>query len=242
MNEVNYTHSTEFHNEKAALSVLPYVFKLAPVKSIIDIGCGTGSWLSASKKLGIKEVKGIDGIKVDESIFLLEEDEFILHNLKEPLLPGKRFDLCICLEVVEHLPGSAADNMIDIMTDHADLILFSAAIPDQTGDHHINEQWPDYWQKKFKAKGFYAYDILRPMFWDNEDVDWWYRQNLLLYATKDKARELGDPEEKVLSLVHPELLKMKEADLVRAKFLIKDHIEKPRFFSALKKVYRSFTT
>lgn len=212
-NEVNYFHSEEFHNEKAALEILPYLQSVVEFKSIIDIGCGTGSWLSAAKKTGVNEVFGIDGIRVKDEMLKIEDTEFKLHNLTKPLNLNRKFDLAICLEVVEHLPHEAAENIIDIITQHSNLVLFAAAIPYQTGDHHINEQWPNYWQQVFLKKGFYPYDILRAKFWENDNIDWWYRQNMVIYCSEKSNSFLGESDASVLSLVHPELLKMKETQV-----------------------------
>ncbi len=209
---INYFHDEEFHNETAANEILPYVFKRLAVTEAIDFGCGTGSWLSAAKKLGVKKVIGVDGIRVDQEIFKLNEDEFIHHDLKKPLNLNKKFDLAICLEVVEHLPDSAASNIIEMITNHADVVLFSAAVPNQTGDHHINEQWPMYWEKLFSTKGYKPYDVLRHVFWDNPKVDWWYKQNILIYA-KVNLDTFGQASDKVLSIIHPEMIRMKQEEI-----------------------------
>lgn len=238
MEIINYTHHEDFHNEKAALEVLPFVFNLKQIRSVIDIGCGLGTWLSAAKKLGVKEVKGIDGIRVTDKMFKLDNDEFTQHDLSKRLRLNRKYDLGICLEVVEHLPESAADNLIDIITEHSDFILFSAAIPNQTGDHHYNEQWPSYWQEKFEKKAFYPYDIIRNQFWENENVDWWYRQNMILYG-KGIYTGLGACTKTIPRLVHPELLNSKEEQIKHLNRLVIDHIFHPRFFSSIKKVIMS---
>jgi hypothetical protein len=86
----------------------------------------------------------------------------------------RKYDLAICLEVAEHLPVSSAGTLVDSITRASDLILFSAAIPLQTGTHHINEQWQDYWAALFDQRGFVASDIVRPAIWGRPDVRWWY--------------------------------------------------------------------
>lgn len=236
---INYWHDESFHNEKAALEILPYVFNLLTINSIIDIGCGTGSWLSAAKKLNINEVKGVDGIEVKQPLMKLESNEFLKHDLRIPLNLNKKFDLCICLEVVEHLPIDCADTIIETITNHSDFILFSAAIPTQTGDHHFNEQWPSYWQEKFKSRGYFPLDILRLKFWNNEQVDWWYRQNILLYTNDENLNKKFSSPETVLPLVHPELLKLKNQVISYQDNIIQDQVYNPRILSALKKVYQS---
>ncbi len=70
----------------------------------------------------------------------------------------------------------------------APAVLFSAAVPHQEGEHHINEQWPDYWAKRFLSKGYVPIDCLRKQLWDNDEIDWWYAQNLIMFV---KQSDLG---------------------------------------------------
>ena len=203
MGKINYHHTNEIHNSKDALEVLPFVFNYIFPKSIVDIGCGNGSWLEAAKILGIKNVKGVDGIKADKNDLLIEEFEFLLHDLTTPLALNKKFDLAISLEVAEHLPESASDTFIANICRHSDVVLFSAAIPNQGGQFHINEQWPEYWHLKFKVHGFFAYDILRQEFWDHKNVLWWYSQNMIIYAKENAFDQNMAPNKKVNGLVHP---------------------------------------
>lgn len=80
----------------------------------------------------------------------------------------------------------------------------------QGGQYHVNEQWPNYWNEKFIDNGYEAYDILRNHFWNNENVFWWYKQNMVIYA---KRGTLANPQfqsdEIVKSLVHPDLYNKK---------------------------------
>src|SRR5690606_6408407 len=118
--------------------------------------------------------------------------------------------MAISLEVAEHLPEDAADIFVDSLTKHASVILFSAAIPQQGGQNHLNEQWPNYWNEKFRKKGFQAFDILRNKFWENENVRWWYRQNMMLYAREGEAAfNEFEPSKNILSYIHPRLYQKK---------------------------------
>lgn len=209
MGEIKYQHTNDIHNSKDALEILPFVFKYITPKSIIDIGCGNGSWLAAAKILHVKEVLGVDGIKVDNNDLLLEEKEFLKHDLTKPLQLDKKFDLAISLEVAEHLPESASNTFVETICNHSDVVLFSAAIPNQGGQFHINEQWPEYWHQKFIAHGFFAYDILRQEFWDHKNVLWWYSQNMIIYAKKNILDTWFIPNNKVNGLVHPSSYKRK---------------------------------
>lgn len=205
MIDKTYIHEEAVHNYKAAKIVLPILIQSFSHKSILDVGCGTGTWLKVAKELGVHEVVGIDGEYVDRSLLLqnLDEKEFLATDLSFPFQLNRQFDLLICLEVAEHLKESSADTFVSSLILHSDLILFSAAIPLQGGQNHLNEQTPDYWIKKFRDHGFYVYDPIRPLVWDSEDVDVWYKQNIFLFSRK----KLELPSPKYTHIVHPELFR-----------------------------------
>ncbi|MBC7913678.1 MAG: class I SAM-dependent methyltransferase [Pyrinomonadaceae bacterium] len=240
MTEINYIHTEDIHNHKSAEEILPYIFNLIKPVSVIDVGCGTGSWLSVAKKLGAKTVLGVDGIYIGTQMLCIEKEEFKLQDLTLPLHTDTKYDLAICLEVAEHLPETAADNLIEILTQHSDIILFSAAIPRQEGQFHINEQWPDYWQNKFEKKGYSAFDILRDNFWNNENVEWWYKQNMFIYSKPENGHILGPQvaDKEIIARVHPELFKLQiERQLKQEEYFrqfMKDRIWNPKFIPALR--------
>lgn len=91
-----------------------------------------------------------------------------------------------------------------------DLVLFTAALPNQGGTNHLNEQWPGYWAALFAEHGFSCFDVLRPRTWNRDDCDWWYVHNVLLFArggtpAHAAASRLGPPCTPA-SLVHPRML------------------------------------
>jgi len=202
-----YVHDEIVHNPEAASQILPILFEFYRPNSIIDVGCGLGNWIEVAKKLGINDIIGVDGNYVNRSLLKISEKEFVEMNLLESFDLGRKFDMAICLEVAEHLPKSSADILIESLTRHSDVILFSAAIPGQGGQNHFNEQWPDYWQSKFEKNGFEMIDFFRPKIWNNKKIERWYRQNLFLVVKKEHSlSRLGN--NLGLSLVHPELLEI----------------------------------
>ena len=82
----------------------------------------------------------------------------------------------------EHLSPGRADGFVADLCRLAPLVLFSAAIPHQGGDHHVNEQWQSYWAERFGALSYRPIDLVRPAIWKDERIPWFYRQNYLLYA------------------------------------------------------------
>jgi hypothetical protein len=158
----------------------------------------------------VKEVLGIDGIQVSPNEMNIEPSEFCKKNLTSFFDLEKKYDLLISLEVAEHLPENAANTFIKSLTNHSDYILFSAAIPGQGGQYHINEQWPNYWNEKFIENGYEAYDILRNHFWNNKNVFWWYKQNMILYVKQNSGTMTNFKSNNyVSSIVHPDLYNKK---------------------------------
>ena len=192
-----YTHSSQQHNLLAPTEIVPVLISMVKPASVLDVGCGTGTWLKVFALHGIKDLTGVDGPYVDRSSLQIDSDRFIAADLRNPLSLGRKFDLVVSLEVAEHLPESSADAFIQSLVAHGDVILFSAAVPGQGGQNHVNEQWPQYWAEKFKTHGFYFHDVIRPLFWNNPKVDWWYKQNTFLVT-----RERSDSP--VVTYVHPE--------------------------------------
>jgi SAM-dependent methyltransferase len=200
-----YIHSEAVHNLNAAREVVPIVLQLTKSTSVVDIGCGTGTWLKVFEENGVNDYLGVDGDYVERSMLKIPDRLFHAHDLTKPLILSRKFDIVISLEVAEHLPEQCANIFVESLVRHSDVILFSAAIPGQGGQHHLNEQWPEYWQKKFEQFGFYFHDVIRPEIWSNERVDFWYRQNIFL-VKREKPIRNPFPS---LSMVHPQLYQLK---------------------------------
>lgn len=201
-----YYQSIKEDSAQSALEVAPLILKLFTPGSVVDVGCGTGTWAKAYREAGAR-ILGIDGRHVRDDQLLINPGEFQRHDLTLPLRLGLRFDLVNCLEVAEHLPGDRAQTFVEDLCRLGDVVVFSAAIPGQGGTHHINEQWPSYWIAHFRANGFRALDCLRASIWDNQRVAWWYAQNMFAFVKESRAD--GFPEAARMSrpgpvdLVHP---------------------------------------
>jgi SAM-dependent methyltransferase len=200
-------YGTAFFDEVAdgtresAQVVVPVVKELVRPASVLDVGCATGTWLAEWGRAGIPDLLGIDGDYVDRTALKFPLEQFKPVDLSQPFSLGRRFDLVQTLEVAEHLDEACADTFVDSLARHSDTILFSAAIPGQGGTHHVNERWQSYWAEKFRKAGYVGYDVIRPRFWTDSRVQYWYRQNMLLFA---RGRAFGDAVTN-LDLVHPEM-------------------------------------
>jgi hypothetical protein len=187
------------HNLAAPREIIPIILELTKPSSVIDIGCGIGTWLKVFDEYGIMDYVGVDGEFVDRDLLKIGADKFYPQDLREKWSLNRKFDLVVSLEVAEHLSEDVADLFVSVLVSHGDNILFSAAIPGQGGQNHLNEQWPVYWQKKFEQYGFFCHDIVRPLIWNNSKIDWWYRQNMIFVSKNPSNKD-------ILPLVHPECL------------------------------------
>lgn len=190
----------------SARIVIPIVQEIVHPQSVLDVGCGVGTWVGAWLDAGLSDVRGVDGEYVQRSMLVCPDSNFYSHDLNSELNFQRKFDLVTCLEVAEHLNSASASVLINSLTRHSDVVMFSAAIPRQGGTHHVNEQWPSYWVKIFEASGYQPFDIIRSQIWDNSDVEWWYRQNILLFASAEAARRYNlHPNSGPIDIVHPAL-------------------------------------
>lgn len=163
---------------EALLAVLPH-----EVRTVLDVGCGAGAWLSVWKAQGAS-VTGLDGDYVQREALLIDPDEFRPHDLATPFTFDTKFDFAQSVEVAEHLPHEAAAGFVASLCGSADLVMFSAAAPGQGGENHINEQPYEYWQALFDAEGYSMYDAVRDRIMHNKEVKPWYRFNTFVYVKR----------------------------------------------------------
>jgi len=202
---IEYVHTDDLHTLKGAKSALPILFSKIKPASLLDVGCGPGTWLKAALDMGVPDIFGVDGIKLAPEKLHVSPEKIQPQDLRGRWDLNRRFDAIICLEVAEHLEAEFAPNLIDALVTHGDLIYFSAACPDQPGQHHVNCQWPDYWQLLFNERGYICDDSLRWKIWDDSNIEPWYRQNLFLARRDPKAAGL---EPRIISVIHPDMRKL----------------------------------
>jgi len=172
-------------SQRSAAVVVPKVLELYRARSVIDVGCGAGTWLKVFADNGVADIWGVDGGVGSGQSLLIPQDRFTLANLAEPFSISRTFDLVVSLEVAEHLPPASADTFVQSLVRLGPVVMFSAAAPFQGGHHHVNEQWPGYWAQLFAGHNYRALDVIRPRVWDERGVSFWYQQNTLLYVRED---------------------------------------------------------
>lgn len=198
----------------SAKRIVPLVIDLLRPASVLDVGCGTGTWLSEFAGAGVKDIQGLDGSYVRREQLLIERAQFKEHDLRTPFNLGRRFDLVMSLEVAEHLPPATSDAFVKSLAAHGSAVLFGAAIPHQGGTDHINEQWQHAWAERFVAAGYVPVDCLRRKVWADPQVESFYAQNMILYVLPSVleqhphlAADRVDDLLHRLSVVHPSMWK-----------------------------------
>lgn len=212
-NETFYRHQMDGSLSSARV-VVPLLMDLVSPKSVIDVGCGVGTWLNVYSQLGVDEILGIDGDYVDREMLLIDKANFRAADLSMPLDIGRNFDLVQSLEVAEHLAPAHADAFVGGLVALGDVILFSAAVPFQLGTGHVNEQFIDYWIERFAVHSYVPVDCIRPEIWANEAVEVCYRQNAVIFvreAVVDAYPKLTSARARTrvenMSVIHPGLYK-----------------------------------
>lgn len=123
-------------------------------RSAVDVGCGTGQILARLAEHGV-EATGVEGSRHAIAASPLG-DRIVRANLERPLPPLGRFDVCLCIEVAEHLPKRRSGQLVDTLAALSDLVVFTAAQPGQGGTDHVNEQPRSFWLDLFGARGLHV--------------------------------------------------------------------------------------
>jgi SAM-dependent methyltransferase len=214
-------HNVHFQNSiESAREFVPLFLSYFKPKTVLDIGCGIGTWLKIFEQYQC-DIFGIDGDYVNQKDLVIDKSKFKPLDLNLKYNLEKKFDLVISLEVAEHILPENAGLFIESMCHHGDVILFSAAIPGQEGTLHYNEQYNDYWIELFAQNGFKCIDFLRYKIWNNESISWWYRQNILVFI---KESEINNSIYKLITdeknqypytYIHPSLFEYKNQKAIQ---------------------------
>lgn len=121
--------------------------------SVLDVGCAIGLLVEALR------VRGVEAYGVDVSEYAISQVHPSIRDFCRLGVAtegfGRRYDLIVCIEVLEHLPPEQAQAAIANFCRHADAVLFSSSPFDYVELTHFNVQPPHYWARLFAQQGFY---------------------------------------------------------------------------------------
>jgi 2-polyprenyl-3-methyl-5-hydroxy-6-metoxy-1,4-benzoquinol methylase len=154
-------------------------------RSVVDVGCGTGFLLERFAMRGAT-IRGLEGSR--HAIALSPVADSITRcNLERGVPRLGRFDLCLCIEVAEHLPARTARTLVRGLTELSDVVVFTAATPGQGGAHHINLRPKSFWTALFDGEGFARSELavnLRSAIDGVDSPAWWIRENLTVFERR----------------------------------------------------------
>jgi SAM-dependent methyltransferase len=145
-------HSLALQNAPKVVGSMAAVFPA--VRSVVDVGCGSGAFAAEFIKRGY-QVIGCEHSAYGRKLAAQQGVNVIKFDLNRtpPVLLVGTFDLAYSFEVVEHLPPILGDKLVHFLTQLSSLVVFTAAQSGQGGVGHINEQPLNYWIEKFRQRG-----------------------------------------------------------------------------------------
>jgi hypothetical protein len=120
-------------------SVWNYLIKRFSIRSVLDLGSGSGYSAQYFHKSGL-EVLAVDGMKENCARAIYPTVHIDLTRSRV----FTRVDLVHCQEVVEHIEEEHVDNLLASLA-CGRFIVMTNALPGQGGYHHVNEQPTEYW-------------------------------------------------------------------------------------------------
>lgn len=121
--------------------------------SALDAGCAIGLLVEQLRE------RGVDAQGVDISDYAIGQapesirDHVRVGSVAEPF--GRRYDLIVCIEVLEHMPPAEAERAVANFCAHSDDVLFSSSPLDYREATHFNVRPPEHWAYLFAQHGFY---------------------------------------------------------------------------------------
>ena len=115
-------------------------------KSVLDIGCGPGTYVDALRACGVKA----QGLDIDERVH--GKAHLTYKSLFD--MTDESAQVVLCQEVAEHVPEQQADQLVEHVARAVEhTLIWTAAQPGQGGVGHINCQPPEYWAAKIAGQG-----------------------------------------------------------------------------------------
>lgn len=98
--------------ENPAHDMARYIKDTFNPKTVLDVGCGIGKLVYELRKLGI-DAKGVEFSDAFIRLSPVSEHIFHVDLLGLPSVTTQKYDLVICMEVLEHIPPTRLDQAIE---------------------------------------------------------------------------------------------------------------------------------
>jgi SAM-dependent methyltransferase len=140
---------------------------LSGCETILDVGCGTGSPLRFVRR---GRLVGLDGFEpaVTEARLLRTHDEYFVGDVRrlDNLFSNRRFDACVALDVIEHLPKEDGWRMLEAMERLAQkrVVLFTpnGFVPQKSKNGDLQEHLSGWTTADFSSRGYKVLGMCGP--------------------------------------------------------------------------------
>ncbi|HZR21916.1 MAG TPA: class I SAM-dependent methyltransferase [Verrucomicrobiae bacterium] len=137
-------------------------------RSILDVGCGKGSPLRFLR--GGQHLVGVDGFApaLEEARALATHDEYVVGDVRKlaTLFPGRSFDACVALDVIEHLPKEDGWHLLDDMEKLAKMaaLVFTpnGFVPQHSKNGDLQEHLSGWTVSDFRQRGYQVFGMCGP--------------------------------------------------------------------------------
>ncbi len=122
-------------------------------RTVLDAGCAMGFLVEALRHRGIEAF----GLDISEyAIGQVHPDIRQYCSVGTVTTPLQdRYDLIVCIEVLEHLSAWDAERAIENFSRQTDDVLFSSTPLDFKETTHVHVRPPEYWAERFAQYGLY---------------------------------------------------------------------------------------
>lgn len=140
---------------------------LAGCETVLDVGCGK---LSPMRFLRGPRLVGLDGYAPDLEAARRNRthNEYICGDVRAlpKLFPGRRFDACVALDVIEHLPKEEGWRMLESMEALATrrVIIFTpnGFVPQKSKDGDLQEHLSGWTAAEMRPRGYQVLGLYGP--------------------------------------------------------------------------------
>ena len=146
VDQISY-HQIESEEGPFAKRLAAWIADTLQPQTVLDIGCGPGTYVNALRDHGIEAF----GVDTDERVIGQEYlEQKSLFDL------DRQAELVLCLEVAEHIDPAQSEAIaqsVAAAVEPGGILIWSAAQPGQGGAGHINCRPKDYWAEQLQAAG-----------------------------------------------------------------------------------------
>lgn len=150
--EWHYKYAREY-----SIVTMNWLLDFKPFLSVVDFGCGIGSYLESAYERNLKKIKGYDiGGEFAKKYTPEHIQPYIEYADCTNIIKGDKYECVISFETAEHIEPSGTDQFCDNLVyalEKDGFLFFTGAPEGQDGCGHINCQSYSFWMHKFLCRG-----------------------------------------------------------------------------------------